>query len=145
MSLTRKEILSRLKLPVVAERISEATSIDFQCDFEAIKFGDESFKTAHFGYIDNDRTKEMVSVWTDNSTQNWSIKVTGPAAEYGREFAFKDGSLMQYTHIGAREQAEATCHDDIPDGFMKIVSAAKDRGLGSFHFEPETLTQSLSR
>jgi len=107
MTLTRKEILDRLELPAVAERVSAAATIEFNCDFEAIKFGDEKFETVHFGFIDNDRSKEMITVWTDNRTQTWSIKVTGPAAEYGREFAFKDAALMQYTHIGAREMAES--------------------------------------
>lgn len=134
MTMTRTELQNAMSLGEVAKRLEQAGEINLSCDFDAIPFGEEKYRTAHFGWI-SDQSKEMVSIWTDNRTDTWTVKLTGSEPLYGSEFKFENFQLTNFSHVGARERPIKELKDAVPEVFLQLVAAVKERGLASVDFQ----------
>lgn len=135
MTMTRTELQNAMNLGEVAKRLEQAGNIRLICDFDAIPYGEEKFATAHFGWISG-FGKDMVSVHTDSRDGSWTVKLTESDPFYASEFCFKDSQLTNLSHVTGIEQPAKRLDDSVPEVFLQLVAAAKERGLADleFHF-----------
>ncbi|NTF17711.1 hypothetical protein G6L37_04810 [Agrobacterium rubi] len=119
----------------VAEAISSVEEIHFLADYDAIPYGEEKFRTVHFGWTGPGKTGEMITVATNSEADGWEISVRGD--EQTATLEFRNGTLFEYVDDEPCAVAQESGGDTIPTSLVDLIQASRAAGLSSFDYTPD--------
>lgn len=118
----------------IAEMLSGIQEAHFLADYDAIPYGEEKFRTVHFGWSGPDKTGEMITVSTNSNTNGWEIKVS--SEDLVKTLEFRDGAIFEILGEDLNAVYEHA-EDVIPSAIEQLVQSSRDAGLSSFDYMPE--------
>lgn len=119
----------------IAEAITGVEEIHFLADYDAIPYGEEKFRTVHFGWTGPGKTGEMITVATNSEADGWEISVRGD--DQTATLEFRNGTLFEYIDDEPCAVAQESGGDTIPTSLVDLIQASRAAGLSSFDYAPD--------
>lgn len=119
----------------IAETITGVDEMHFLADYDAIPYGEEKFRTVHFGWTGPGKTGEMITVATNSEANRWEISLRGAGQTAILEF--RNGTLFEYIGDEPCAVVQESGGDTIPAFLGDLIQASRAAGLSSFDYAPD--------